>query len=144
MIKYLSHLLFAFSFLIGVAAAQSFNPCDSGITFVDRNMIDYTVKVRRVRGSVIDPSGIAVPKGCIALFNADHSKLLQTVEASLNGEFTINGVKNGDYWLVVQDPQRAFCPAAARVRLRRLLRRSKIIVHMEGAGIDQCSYCESR
>src|SRR2546427_246157 len=105
-------------FLVATAAEQSFKPCDSTVVFANRNMIDYTIKSRHLRGSVADPTGIAVPEGCVALFNADHSKLLRTVEANENAQFAIAGVKNGDYWLLVQDRQRAFCPAAAHLKLR--------------------------
>ena len=144
MTSYLSHSLLAFFFLIGAVPAQSFKPCDSKAAFVDRNMIDYTIRVRTLRGSITDPDGVAVPRDCVALFNSDHSKLLQTVQANEHGDFAMAGVGNGDYWLVVQDPQRAFCPAAARVKVRWYARKSMILAHMEGAGIDRCSYCGTR
>lgn len=139
-----SSKLLAFALLVGVAQAQDFKPCDSTVSFIDRNMIGYSVTVRRLQGSVLDPTGVAVPKDCIALFASDHSRLLRTIEANENGQFAIHNVKPGDYWLVVQDPQRVFCPATTLLKLRPFSRKSKIVVHMAGAGIDRCSYCESR
>ncbi len=118
-------------------------PCDSKVAFVDKNMIDYTISVRSLDGKITDSSGVAVPSDCVALFTPDRSKLVQAIKASENGEFSIRA-KDGDYWLVVQDPQRAFCPAVAKVKLRKSARKKNIAVHMKARGIDDCSYCEAR
>jgi hypothetical protein len=118
--------------------------CDSTVQFVDRNMVDYTVKVRAMRGKVVDIDGWGVSRACLVLFNSDHSKLLRTFEASDNGEFTANGIKSGDYWLVVRDSQHAFCPASARLKLRRMTNRSRLVVNMRAGGIDSCSFCEAK
>jgi hypothetical protein len=118
--------------------------CDSTVQFVDRNMVDYTVKVRAMRGKVVDIDGVGVSGACLALFNSDHSKLLRTFEASDNGEFTANGIKSGDYWLVVRDSQHAFCPASARLKLRSMSSRSNLVVNMRVRGVDNCSFCEAK
>lgn len=124
--------------------AQDVKPCDSTIAFVDKNMIDYTIKIRAVRGSITDNTGVSIYKGCIALFDSTRSTLLRTVEADSGGNFQMNNVRSGDYWLVVQDGQRVFCPAVAHIRVRWYARKSRILAHMDGRGIDSCSYCESR
>lgn len=124
--------------------AQNTKPCDASARFVDKNMIDYTIKVKALRGSIIDSTGAPIYEGCIAVFANDRSKLLRTVEADSNGNFEIKHVKSGDYWLVIQDGQRAFCPAATHVRLRWYARKAKIAVHMEPGAIDRCSYSEAR
>jgi hypothetical protein len=118
--------------------------CDSTVQFSDRNMVDYTVKVRSIRGKVVDAAGVGVPRACLALFNSDHSKLLRTFEANDNGEFTTNDVKGGDYWLVVRDSQHAFCPAAARVKVQSISNKSTLVVNMRVGGIDACSFCEAK
>ncbi len=118
--------------------------CDSTVQFVDRNMVDYTVKVGAIRGAVIDAYGSPVPRACLALFNRDHSKLLQVFEASENGKFAPNGIKDGNYWLVVKDPQSAFCTASTRLKLRRLTKHSRLLVNMRPQGIDSCSFCEAK
>jgi hypothetical protein len=129
----------------GVLLAQSLPlACDSSVQFVDHNMVDYTVKVRAMRGKIVDANGAKVGRSCLALFNADHSKLLSTFQANDDGEFSADGIKNGDYWLVVRDPQVAFCPAAARINLRTMNRKSRIIVDMRFQGLDTCSSCEAK
>jgi hypothetical protein len=115
--------------------------CDSTVQFVDRNMVDYTIRVRAIRGKVVD--GVGVSRACLALFNSDHSKLLQVVEATDSGEFTAKDVKSGDYWLVVRDSQNALCPASARLKLRSMSRRT-LVVNMRARGIDSCSFCEAK
>jgi len=128
-----------------LASAQSkTNICGAGIEYQDRNMVDYTVTVRVLRGRVIDPAGVAVPRACVALFNSDHSKLLRWVESGDDGRFAMDRIKPGKYWLLTRDPQKAFCPAAARLQLRTSAARSKLIVHMEMKGIDSCSFCEAQ
>jgi len=118
--------------------------CDSTVQFVDRNMVDYSVKVRAIRGKVVDVDGVGVSGACLALFNSDHSKLLRTFEASDNGEFTANGIKSGDCWLVVRDSQHAFCPASARLKLRSTRGRSSLVVNMRVQGMDSCSWCAAK
>jgi hypothetical protein len=107
-------------------------------------MVDYTVKVRAMRGKVVDAYGVGVPKACLALFNSDHSKLLRAFEASDIGEFKANGIRSGDYWLVVRDSQNAFCPASARLKLGRMSKRRRLVVNMRARGIDTCSFCEAK
>jgi hypothetical protein len=118
--------------------------CDSTAQFLHRNMVDYTVKVRTLRGKVVDVQGVGIPRACLALFNSDHSKLLRTFESGDNGEFIPKDIKNGDYWLVVRDPQNAFCPASTRLKLRSMSSKSKLVINMRPAGIDSCSFCEAK
>jgi len=118
--------------------------CDSQVLFVDHNQVDYTVKVRSIRGKVIDSYGTEIPRACVALFNSDHSRLLKVFEVGENGEFAARRIKSGDYWLVVIDPQNAFCPASARLKLRRMTNRSRLVVNMRVRGIDSCSFCEAK
>ncbi len=120
-------------------------PCDSSVTFADRNMVDYTIEIGMVRGQVLDPGGAAMPGGCVALFAADRSTLLHTVEADENGKFAMPDVKDGSYWLVVHDPQWILCPATAHVKVKRSrMRKKTVVVHMKPRGIDDCSYCEAK
>jgi hypothetical protein len=107
-------------------------------------MFDYTVKVRSMRGKVVDKAGVGVSRACLALFNSDHSNLLRTFETNDTGEFTADGIKSGDYWLVVRDPQNAFCPASARIKLRSVGGKRMLQVDMRVQGIDSCSFCEAK
>jgi len=134
-----THLL-----IVASCFSQTDKPCDSTTKFVDKNMVDYALDVKQVRGSIADPAGAPVPKDCVAVFALDRSTLLRTTEASQDCTFELTGLKSGDYWLVVQDPQRVFCPATARLKVRNSARKVTISVHMQRAGIDRCSYCESR
>lgn len=118
--------------------------CDSSVQFDDRNMVDYTLKIRSMRGKVIDIDAVGISNACLALFNSDHSKLLRTFQTNKNGEFLANDIKSGDYWLVVRDPQNVFCPASTRIRLRSMLGKSRLVVDMRARGIDRCSFCEAK
>ena len=119
-------------------------PCDATVEYEHRNMVDYTLKVRHMQGKVIDPFSVEIPRACIAVFNSDHSKLLRTVESDEQGNFIVDNVPPGEYWLVVKDQQRAFCPALAKVEVGRLRGKSAIVVHMQLSGIDRCSFCEGK
>jgi len=118
--------------------------CNSQVQFVDHNQVDYAVKVRSIRGKVIDSYGTEIPRACVALFNNNHSRLLKAFEVGEKGEFAVRSIKSGDYWLVVIDPQNAFCPASARIKLRRMTNRSRLVVNMRTGGIDSCSFCEAK
>ena len=107
-------------------------------------MIDYTVRIRNVSGTVINFDNVPLPKACVAIFNSDHSKLLRTVESDDEGKFVVNGIAPGRYWLVVKDLQRAFCPAAAKLEVARWRGKHALVVHMRVSGIDTCSYCEAK
>ena len=118
--------------------------CDATVQFDDRNMVDYTLKIRSIRGKVIDVDGVGISKACLALFNSDHSKLLRTFETNDTGEFLTNNIKGGDYWLVVRDSQNVFCPASARIKLRSITGKGRLVVDMRVRGIDTCSFCEAK
>jgi carboxypeptidase family protein len=114
------------------------------VEYENHNMIDYTVRIRHVKGTVIDVTNVLLPKACIAIFNSDHSKLLRTVETDEEGRFIVDRISPGRYWLVVQDQQRAFCPMAARLEVRRWRGKQELAVHMNLSGIDRCSFCEAK
>lgn len=128
------------------AGAQVYGakPCDSSVQYENHNMIDYGVKVRKVKGSVIDLYKAPLAKSCIAVFNPDHSKLVRTLESDADGKFDVEGISPGKYWLVVKDLQRAFCPMAAKLEVGRWRGKRSLIVQMRPAGIDTCSFCEAR
>jgi hypothetical protein len=131
--------------LTGTLLAQGgLFPCDSTVQFVDHNQVDYTVKVRAMRGKVVDVDGVGVQRACLALFNSNHSMLLRAFEASENGEFTASGIKTGDYWLVVRDSQHAFCTASTRLKLRGGSDKSSLVVNMRVQGQDSCSWCAAK
>ena len=126
------------------ATADDVKPCDSTVRFADHNMVDYSVNVRAIRGAIVDSTGTPAYKGCVTLFASDRSTLLRSTVANEDGKFELEHVKPGSYWLVVRDGQRAFCPSATHVKLRRYARASKLLVHLIPAGIDTCSYCEAK
>jgi len=118
--------------------------CPKDAEFVDHNQIDYTIKVKAVRGRVIyEGDGQAIVGACVALFDGTRSTLLRQVQADQNGRFTIEGISTGNYWLSVSDSQQALCPAASRLQVRRAALKSKIVVVMKTAAIDSCSYCRT-
>jgi len=129
-----------------IAGAQVYGarPCDSSIEYENHNMIDYRVVVRSVKGTVVDLTKAPLPNACIAVFDSNHSKLLRTVESDAEGKFDVAAIRPGRYWLVVKDQQRAFCPMATRLDVRRWRSRRELTVHMDLRGIDRCSYCEAK
>jgi hypothetical protein len=129
-----------------IATAQVYGaqPCDASVKYENHNMIDYTVKVRNIKGTVIDEANVSLPRACIAVFNADHSKLLHTAESDAEGKFVIKKMSPGQYWLVVKDQQRAFCPVAAKLEVARWRSKRELVVHVVPGGIDRCSYCDAK
>jgi hypothetical protein len=107
-------------------------------------MINYGAKIRDVKGTVIDATNVPLPKACIAAFNADHSKLLRTIETDVEGKYIVDRMPAGRYSRVVKDQQRLFCPKAARLKVGRWRGKRDIAVHMDVRGIDRSSFFEAR
>lgn len=122
-----SPLLFLLVLPIG---AQNIKPCDASVRFVDKNMIDNTIKVKALRGSIIDSTGAPIYEGYIAVFANDRSKLLRTVEADSNGNFEIKHVKSGDYWLVIPRRPTGILPSCDACQIE--------VVRAKGK--DRCPY----
>jgi len=130
--------------LMAQADVYGAKPCDRTVEYENHNMVDYTVKVRHLKGRILDFSDSPLPRACIAIFNSDHSRLLQTAESDDGGNFAVDKIPAGKYWLVVKDQQRAFCAASAKVEIGRLMGKETLLVHMKPRGIDTCSYCEGK
>ena len=139
----LSGLAWLLLTLVHSVRASDRRPCDSTVQYSNKNMIDYKVKSRHLRGRVVDGTGLPMPKACVAIFNTDHSKVVRTVESAEDGSFAIADVPSGNYWLVVRDQQRAFCPATAKLEIGHLKLKNKILVMMMPSAIDTCSFCKA-
>ncbi len=110
------------------------------VEYTNANQIDYgPIKVGLLRGQAIDSAGVPVPQVCIGVFTETEHKLVTTVGVDENGRFQIPDLPSGRYRLVSQ--ALGFCPANARIRVKRGFRKGKpLVVHMRPRGIDDCSY----
>jgi hypothetical protein len=111
-----------------------------------QNQIDpKAIELGQVRGTGLDPTGVAIPRLCIGIFSEPEHKLLRFVQGDNNGVFALdtNGLPNGDYRLVVQAI--GFCPANAIIRINsRSHGKRSLVAQMRLSAIDTCSFIEIR
>lgn len=109
-----------------------------------QNQIDpKTIELRQVRGTAVDPSGHGMWQLCAGIFTEEEHKLVRYGQSDSNGVFVVdtNGLPDGKYRLVVQAD--GLCPANQQIRIKMHSRQKKsVVIHMEGRGIDSCSYVE--
>lgn len=135
---------FAAVFLLAIAItgaqAQESAPVKCTVEYENHNQVDYgPLVLRRLTGRAVDPSSVPMPGGCIGLFAEDRHQLLATVSADENGNFAFPQIAPGRYRLVARFD--GFCAANVRLRIVRGRRAGrKLVLHMEGGGIDKCSY----
>ena len=117
------------------------SPCVA--EYENHNQIDYgPLPVQDVKGTIIDPQQVAVPRVCVGLFWEKDHKLVATTESDADGKFFLQSVPTGRYRLIVKaDP---LC--AANVPLQVVKHQKKkhaLLVHMKPRGLDSCSYGEA-
>jgi len=132
-------MLACFTFLAVVpGAAQSQGGC-SDERYENHNQVDYgPLRLSAVRGVAIDPTRVPMSRACVLLFEERKHALVSKIETASDGSFNLPKVKNGAYRLVVKGY--GFCPANVPIVVQLSHKeRRRLIVHMQGAGIDSCS-----
>jgi len=123
-------------------SAQGLNPSCQTMPYENHNQIDYgPLRIGFLVGTVKDIQGIEIRGACIGVFTDTDKKLLVTTQSDETGHFTITGLPNGNYRLVISAD--GLCTAYVRIVLRNGSRRKqKLLTKMRPTGIDACSWIE--
>ncbi len=125
------------------AAQQRGNSSPCMVEYENHNQIDYgPLIVQEVKGTIIDPQQVAVPKVCVGIFTEKEHKLVATTESDADGKFSLQSLPPGRYRLVVNaDP---LCAANVPLQVVKRQKKNRILqVHMKPRGLDTCSYGEA-
>jgi hypothetical protein len=81
----------------------------------------------------------------LGLFTEQDHRLVASSVADEEGYFRFRNISSGVYRLVVRDNYRGFCTANVRIRIvdwprGGILKRKRLVIHMQVAGVDTCSY----
>lgn len=116
------------------------SPCI--VQYENHNQVDYgPLVVQDVKGTIIDPQQVAVPKVCVGIFTEKDHKLVATTESDADGKFSLQSVPPGRYRLVVKaDP---LCAANVPLQVVKHRKKKQVLqVHMKPRGLDSCSYAD--
>jgi hypothetical protein len=142
-------LIVTFS-LLPVIAQDKDNDCPKQVEYVNRNFIDTpTISLRGVEGRATDSSGVPVPNICVALFTEKERRFVAQTVTDENGYFRFGKIPKGRYRLVGRLNYDYLCPVNVRIRrvsfpLGGFFRKSRLVLHMRPAGIDDCSYGDTK
>jgi hypothetical protein len=137
------------AFAGSIAHAQQPSPsCQSPIEYGNRNQVDpKPSSVSGISGRVIAEVGnpakeVSAVPACLGLFTEKEQRLVASVIADEEGNFSFGSIPSGRYRLVVRDPQNAFCLANMPLNVvsRSRGKAKPLVIHMRPAGIDDCSY----
>lgn len=143
-------LIIAFLFLPVAAQEESDDDCPKQLEYVNRNQVDPpTISLRGVEGRAVDSSGVAIGYICVALFTEKEHRFVAQTVADENGYFRFGKIPKGNYRLVARVDYDYLCPV--NVRIRRVsfprggfFRKTSLVLHLRPAGIDDCSYGDTK
>lgn len=135
--------------LVSSANAQNGSlPCQSPSQDVSENdfvplQIYRTLSVRQVSGYAIDPQFVRMPQVCLGIFSLTNKRLVASGLTDEEGRFELRDIPVGKYRLVAR--ANGFCLAIVPLRVVRyprggILRRRRLVLHMELPALDVCSY----
>jgi hypothetical protein len=129
-------------FAFGLASAllgESSKSC-AGMPYRDDNQVDYSLRLRTLKGTAVDAHGVAIPGVCVGLFKEPDHELIAVVQTDSSGRFEMLKVHGGLYRLAACT--QGFGSANARIAVG--LRGSKlVVVRMRPRGLDTTSFFES-
>ena len=137
-------------FFLPVIAQNEDDDCPKRVEYVNRNFIDSpTISLRGVEGQAIDSNGVPVPSICVALFTEKERRFVAQTVTDENGYFRFGKIPKGRYRLIGRLDYDYLCPVNVRVRrvsfpLGGLFRKTRLVLHMRPAGIDDCSYGDTK
>lgn len=129
----------------GIAFGQQvIEQCRFPIEYENHNQVDYgPLSVRVLKGRAVDNDRVSIPGVCLGLFSEKAHRLIAQTATDQEGRFQFSAVTPGRYRLVGQ--YRGFCAANVPVHVVRwprsgMLERRHVVLHMEPAAIDHCSF----
>jgi hypothetical protein len=120
------------------------------IEYVNRNQVDPPyISLRKIKGRAIDLSGVAVPKVTVALFTEKEHRFIAQTVTDENGYFQFSKIPKGSFRLVGRVERDFFCPVNTPIRKVSfpqggLFRSKGLVLHLRPAGIDTCSYSDTK
>lgn len=123
---------------------QSIEQCRSPIEYENHNQVEYgPFSVRMVEGRALDKDQVPIAGVCLGLFSEKAHRLIAETATDQEGRFQFSAVTPGRYRLVGQ--YRGFCAANVPLHVVRwprggMLEPRHIVLHMEPAAIDHCSF----
>jgi len=102
-------------FAFGLASVLNGGNIDScaGMPYGDDNQVDYSLRLRTVKGTAVDAHGVAMPGVCVGLFKGPDHELIAVVQTDSSGRFEMLKVHGGLYLLVART--QGFGTANARI-----------------------------
>lgn len=102
-----------------------------------------SASVNAVFGIAQDKDKVLVPNVCLGLFTEREHRLVESAVTDQEGRFNFGQVNPGRYRLVAK--YEGFCTANVPVQIMRISsklkpRRNLLVLHMQLAEIDSCSY----
>ena len=132
--------IIVFCYLVVTSHAQDLSTSEACKKYESQNWVDYELKVTQIKGQILDGFSARVSQGCLSLFTEDTHKLIVTITADDDGFFKFDKIPMGRYRLVVRDPEKAFCPANAIIKIVKWrLGRNSLVVRLVPRSTDVCS-----
>lgn len=132
------------------AQDDSESDCPKQIEYINRNNIDSPrITLRGIEGRATDWNAVPIPDICVALFTEKEHHFVAQTMTDKNGYFRFTKIPKGLYRLVARMEHDYLCPVNVSVRLASyptggLSRRKRIFLHFSVAGIDSCSYADTK
>ena len=147
---FLPLLIFGFGILPVMAQDSDEEDCPKQIEYVNRNQIDLPrITLRGVEGRATDNDGVPIPDICVALFTEKKHRFVAQTTTDENGYFRFTKIPKGLYRLVARIEHDYLCPVNVSIRQGSfpsggLFRRKRVYLHFRVAGIDSCSYADTK
>lgn len=127
-----------------LSAQRAVEGCEAKMAYENRNQVEYDpLPIQSVSGIALDKDGVSIPGVCLGLFTERKHRLIERTVTDQKGNFKFRRLPSGRYRLVAK--YSGFCPANTSLLVKRdssnkILRRKRLVLHMEFVGIDRCSY----
>ncbi len=130
--------------LLGCGANTLSAQACKDMPYLHQNRFDpKPIELGQVQGTAVDQNGSVLTQLCVGLFTGPDHTLVRYAQSDSKGLFRVDtkGLPDGEYRLVGQ--LLGFCPANAIIDVKsHSHQRKPLVVHMNLAGTDTCSYVE--
>jgi hypothetical protein len=124
-----------------ISAQEGIGSCSEKVQYVNRNQVDTrSITLNGVSGRAIDTDGVAIPNICIGIFTEKGHQFIAQVTTDDEGNFTFKELPSGNYRLVGRVEYDFLCPVNVRIKQKKSGKKKILTLHMQPAGIDDCSY----
>jgi hypothetical protein len=116
-----------------------------GITYENQNQLDYSLRVRRIKGVATDTRSTSVPGTCVGVFSEPDHRPVASVATDEDGRFSFEAIRPGKYRLVAL--QEGFGVANVILDVGSwpsggIIHDRRLVVHLRPRGIDITSFID--